>query len=854
MSHHEPVDRSVTEPAEHRVLLALAGDHDRELVADRLPDRYSIHEGGGPAEVDEFDLSIVDAQKYRDVEETLAERKRLADAYLPVLLLVEDRERAREAAWLVETLGGTVDDVLVTPVPPHEFEARVEALLRVRRQSLELALFRRAMDEATIGISITDPSLPDNPLVYVNEGFCRVTGYDREDVLGRNCRLLQGPETREKPVADLRAAIDAEEPTSVEIRNYRADGEPFWNNLTIAHVRDRPGEVTHFLGFQRDVTERTELSTDLRTERELLERVFETSPVGIVVVEPDGTIVRGNEAAERELGLERSEITSRTYDDPDWEAVDLDGDPLPEAELPAARVLSTGEPVADYRHGIRVDGQTRWMSVNAAPMTDADGDIEAVVTAVQNVTERLERERELKRDSTVLETIDDGVWIVDDDRRVSFINRTVTSYLPISAADIVGRPLAEFRYLFENEAGYDRYVAAIEDLFEERRSTASLDLTLSMPDDTLIANFRLAPLTDDDGVTGVVAVTNDITERVQRERELERYETIVQTTSDPIYVLDPDGIITRVNDAMVEKSGYSRDELLGSHASLLADEATVDEAESHIRHLLESDRDRTRFEATMEFKDGTAREFATSLAILRADDEFLGTIIVAHDITDLRQNQWRLSVLDRVLRHNMRNRMNVILGYAREITDTADDDIARLGAAIEENAADLLGLSESAREFEPVITGDAQPTTAMDATEVVADAVAETSNVNPDASVSVDCAESAPIRGHETFRLAIGEIIQNAIEHNPHDPPTVDVVVRTVDDRVEISVADDGPGIADIEQRALETGVESPLEHTQGLGLWLVNWAVRSVDGDLHIEDNEPHGTVVTITVPRAER
>jgi len=238
----------------------------------------------------------------------------------------------------------------------------------------------------------------------------------------------------------------------------------------------------------------------------------------------------------------------------------------------------------------------------------------------------------------------------------------------------------------------------------------------------------------------------------------------------------------------------------------------------------------------------------------QADDvELPGTVIVAHDITGLRESKRRLSVHVRVLRDNLRNRMNVILGYAGELADHGDDAVAPLGAAIEDNARKLLELSEEPREFAPVITGEAQPTTPVDATDVVAADVAETRTAYPDAAVSVNLPGSAPIRGHETFRLAVGEPLENAIEHYDSETPTVEVAVRNVEDRIEIRVADEGPGMDEIERRALEAGTESPLEHSQGLGLWLVNWAVHSVGGDLRIDDNEPRGTVVTISVPRAD-
>ncbi|EMA29110.1 PAS domain S-box protein [Haloarcula japonica] len=123
----------------------------------------------------------------------------------------------------------------------------------------ELSLKERAMDQTPIGITITDPQQPDNPIVYVNDSFTELTGYSRESVLGRNCRFLQGEATRDEPIAELASAIEAEEPVSVELRNYREEGELFWNRVTVAPLTDDDGEVEHFVGFQEDVTARREL-------------------------------------------------------------------------------------------------------------------------------------------------------------------------------------------------------------------------------------------------------------------------------------------------------------------------------------------------------------------------------------------------------------------------------------------------------------------------------------------------------------------------------------------------------------------------------------------------------------------
>ena len=139
----------------------------------------------------------------------------------------------------------------------------------------------RAVDEAPIGITISDPSLPDNPLIYLNSAYEEMTGYSEEFVLGRNCRLLQGPDTEEEPIREMSEAVAKAEPVSVELLNYRENGTPFWNRVTIAPLTNDDGEVTHYVGFQEDVTDRKEAEAiaqqradSLREERQTLERVL----------------------------------------------------------------------------------------------------------------------------------------------------------------------------------------------------------------------------------------------------------------------------------------------------------------------------------------------------------------------------------------------------------------------------------------------------------------------------------------------------------------------------------------------------------------------------------------------------
>src|SRR5829696_3125915 len=133
-------------------------------------------------------------------------------------------------------------------------------------------LLDRAVAASPNGIVITDPKLPDNPIVYVNPAFEKISGYSAEEVRGRNCRFLQGDHRDQPALEELRAALGEERECRVVLRNYRKDGTPFWNELYISPVHDQEGTLTNFVGVQNDITERRSIEEGLRDseERDLL--------------------------------------------------------------------------------------------------------------------------------------------------------------------------------------------------------------------------------------------------------------------------------------------------------------------------------------------------------------------------------------------------------------------------------------------------------------------------------------------------------------------------------------------------------------------------------------------------------
>jgi PAS domain S-box-containing protein len=121
----------------------------------------------------------------------------------------------------------------------------------------------RRIDPSLHSVSLADCRRPDCPLIYVNKGFERLTGYTRDEVIGRNCRLLQGPDTDPLDVARMRSAISAGEALILDLLNYRKDGSPFWNRVSLKPVLSRDGRVTHVIGIQSDMSRLVDLQDSL---------------------------------------------------------------------------------------------------------------------------------------------------------------------------------------------------------------------------------------------------------------------------------------------------------------------------------------------------------------------------------------------------------------------------------------------------------------------------------------------------------------------------------------------------------------------------------------------------------------
>jgi PAS domain S-box-containing protein len=190
-----------------------------------------------------------------------AKRSRIRKKFLleslqqSVSLLKEENEKLRQA--IRSHLGAAEADELLG----KHFASNDAGLIANSSMDANKVLddpdfsFIKALQTAQQNFVVTDPSLPDNPIVYATQGFLNLTGYTLDQVLGRNCRFLQGPETDPKAVEKIRRSIEEGTDMSVCLLNYRVDGTTFWNQFFIAALRDASGNITNYVGVQCKVSD-----------------------------------------------------------------------------------------------------------------------------------------------------------------------------------------------------------------------------------------------------------------------------------------------------------------------------------------------------------------------------------------------------------------------------------------------------------------------------------------------------------------------------------------------------------------------------------------------------------------------
>ncbi|MDQ8051551.1 MAG: PAS domain-containing protein [Pedobacter sp.] len=289
----------------------------------------------------------------------------------------------------------------MTPFDHHGFSLGSENL----RQDFDL--LTKALDSSASGIIITDNTQPDNPIIFCNAAFEKISGYRRSEIIGHNCRFLQQQDRSQPARAVLAKAVEEGRECTIQIRNYRKNGDLFWNELYMAPVRDSSGAVTHFIGVQNDITSRKKAEIELKEQKQTMEQqiekrtselrdseaflssIIQTVREGLLVLDPEFKVISANDHFLRTFKVNRQETIGKDlYElgNGQWNIEKL-------KEL-LIKILPTSNPVIDFEveHDFPHIGK-KLMLLNAYRVELEGQYKDQILLAIEDITERREIER-----------------------------------------------------------------------------------------------------------------------------------------------------------------------------------------------------------------------------------------------------------------------------------------------------------------------------------------------------------------------------------------------------------------------------------------------------------------------------
>ncbi|MFC7072259.1 histidine kinase N-terminal 7TM domain-containing protein [Halovenus rubra] len=472
---------------------------------------------------------------------------------------------------------------------------------------------------------------------------------------------------------------------------------------------------------------------------------------------------------------------------------------------------------------------------------------------------------------TLLENMDDAIVALDTADRIVDLNPRATTFFDLSASAVgqdIDAALAdkpELRAAIERAPASDDIEAAPSvpaagdeaiwsDEFTVTKDGQQRHFALSVSAIETDRPGSWTNRTESRERVGRLVVVRDITTRRRRERRLQQYETVVETAGDPIFVLDEDGHIELLNDAMVDFLDSPREKLVGEHVGNFLDPESLSIIMESITHMALTGADAQQYKMERTGPDGETLHYEVNTRLIEDDvgdtNMTFGSVGVIRDVTTHVERKQELDLLNqiltRVLRHNIRNDLNVISGNAEILESRLAGSEAEIAQRIKQNAIDVIHLADEARTAQRVTNTDSERTR-IALSEILRPPVENIKERYPDADLTVDILDCNVLTTKE-MDMAVEQLLENAIVHNDDDPH-VEVSATRHKTATKVTIADDGPGIDMSEVSVINEGEETDLSHGSGLGLWLITWIVNRSGATVEFANTEA-GTQVTLTLP----
>jgi len=735
---------------------------------------------------------------------------------------------------------------------------------------------------------------------YVNEKAAGLLNRPADELLGTNVWEEFPDAIGETYESNYRRAMETQEPVSFEEHYEPLD---LWTEVT---AYPSPDGLSVFFSDVTDKRRREEtlerlLRTAERLQRDpnaaavadrLVDAADEVLGYGISGVrlfdERDGVLRLvatsggvGDRFADRGPRAPGEGIVGEVYESGESRVWSDLADRVDDREYHGMRSL-IGVPMGD--HGVFIVGSLE-------PDAFDESDVSIVELLAMNATATLDARRRqdtLRTYENALKNVDDMVCVLDADGAVTYATAPFAEWLDTTSVALVGRRLREVL----SEPDDDRVAAAVDrvsggesadpedpDASDDVRAerVRQVEITLGRGDDARErhAELRLSPLSD--GSRGVVASLTDTTDlrrtETQLSREQDRFDRLFERLPDPVMevALEPERtVVARINSAFASQFGYDPAALRGrpiaaldigdDRLSGMGEETGEGSGDGEASGRTIDERVRDEGFVTAEVRRRTVDGVREFLFRGFAYDTTAGrrAFGIYTDITDRRRRERYFRVVNRILRHNLRNELNVVFGFASEIaSDTDDERIADYAERIETTGKRLADLAEGAAGIRRVVEeGTVSDPTPVSVGRVAAAVRDEYAERFPEARIDVSVRDDIVVRGDDRLEEAIGHLVENAVVHSRSDATRVAITAERHPDAgvIAVHVADDGPGVPD-GVRAVITGERevTQLTHNTGIGLWIVAWIAEAYGGEVAFGPGiDGAGTTVTLRLPAA--
>ncbi|MFO8115611.1 MAG: PAS domain-containing protein [Halorubrum sp.] len=691
----------------------------------------------------------------------------------------------------------------------------------------------------------------DGVVVYANPAVEPALGYDPAALRDRRlAELIPAERSAERAHAlsrRLSGAAELCDPDGFACPLRHADGRTV--SFSVRFHEHRSSDESVYTGVFRGGVEEA-AARDLRTFRNAVEHAGHA----IYITDADGTIEYVNPAFTDSTGYEPADAIGET-------PAILNAGEMPDEYFAALwETIESGDVWKEELVDRRRDGELYHAHQTIAPVFDEEGDVSRFVAIQTDVTEKREATRRLKQYRDAVEALADPILVQNRDGEFELCNEAVTEFAGVPAEELYGTD--EFAFMDPETAAE---IAAHRREVMRTEEPAEYEVTPTFERSDRAASFdtRRYPYYDADGeLAGTLAICRNVTEMKRREAELERYERAVNGATDLIAAVDRDGRFLFANPQYRAYHGIEAEDVRDLSLADVVDDERYPEVDRHVARALRGRPVEYRTKRTHPVR-GTRTFDVRYYPLEEPDGDGVdGVVGVLRDVTDSENRARQLSVVDRVLQHNLRNALTVIRGRAKQIAEGSSDDdsdfdrddAARLAAYVVSRADDLLTTSEKAHHVTEILS-DAPEVERIDVGRSIDETASLLAAEFPNARIAASTPGEGEAVASATAWLdrALAELIRNAVVHHDRDRPAVDVDVEATADAVRVRIADDGPGLSDMNRDVLETGrAVDALYHGSGLGLWLVYWVVEQSGGSATVEAADPRGTAVTVTLARS--